>query len=480
MRVSFVRGLALALGLVGWSGLALADGWNGSPSLLPYSSARPIASARVAAGTTQHATVGYFDRYDAAPNKAAPLPSPEAAPSPSDRVVDEGSSVVHQGNGGCQGGCNVGSGMNGGGNAYAGGSPYAGSNGYGVVTNGANWGGDDVCAASGSCWFGGVYAMTMTRDRENFHQLSFDDTDPVGQVLSTHSAYMSWSTGVEARFGRYFCDGEYALELVYWGIFSDPRKALVTSADVVGNLNTVYDFTTLVQSTAPGTTINDFFDAAEAHCVSRTEQIHNVELNLVRGNFQSPSCCGPQSMNLNWFGGVRYFRFAEDFMYHTSDGNVEFDVDRDNEYYYDIDVANNLIGFQVGARADYCLNDCWKLHIAPKVGIYGNHMSHYQRIYNDTSVAVVGVGNPLAGEEYSIDSSLNDVAMMAEIDLGLTWRLNNCWSVSGGYRAVGITGLALSTNQIPDSFADIPGVQDIDSNGSLILHGAYLGAEYNW
>jgi len=35
-----------------------------------------------------------------------------------------------------------------------------------------------------------------------------------------------------------------------------------------------------------------------------------------------------------------------------------------------------------------------------------------------------------------------------------------------GYRAVGITGVALTTDQIPLYFADIGGVRDISSDGS--------------
>ena len=44
-----------------------------------------------------------------------------------------------------------------------------------------------------------------------------------------------------------------------------------------------------------------------------------------------------------------------------------------------------------------------------------------------------------------------------------------------------MSGVGLSTNQVPVLFADLGNVRQIDGNGSLILHGiAYIGAEYNY
>jgi hypothetical protein len=52
--------------------------------------------------------------------------------------------------------------------------------------------------------------------------------------------------------------------------------------------------------------------------------------------------------------------------------------------------------------------------------------------------------------------------------------------VSTGYRFVGISGVALTTNQIPQSFGDMFAIEKVHSNGSLLLHGAYLNVNYNW
>jgi hypothetical protein len=52
--------------------------------------------------------------------------------------------------------------------------------------------------------------------------------------------------------------------------------------------------------------------------------------------------------------------------------------------------------------------------------------------------------------------------------------------VFGGYRAMAIAGVALSEQQIPRFISDAASIQNIDSNGHVILHGAFAGVEYHW
>ena len=49
-----------------------------------------------------------------------------------------------------------------------------------------------------------------------------------------------------------------------------------------------------------------------------------------------------------------------------------------------------------------------------------------------------------------------------------------------GYRAIAISGLAYATEQIPGNLADLPGVESIDNNANMILHGAYAGITFGW
>ena len=70
--------------------------------------------------------------------------------------------------------------------------------------------------------------------------------------------------------------------------------------------------------------------------------------------------------------------------------------------------------------------------------------------------------------------------MLAQIDLGVGWNFSRHWSANIGYRAVGITGLALADDQIPAFLAAEGDWTDIDSNGSMILHGGFAGLEFRY
>jgi hypothetical protein len=48
------------------------------------------------------------------------------------------------------------------------------------------------------------------------------------------------------------------------------------------------------------------------------------------------------------------------------------------------------------------------------------------------------------------------------------------------YRAMSVTGVAFTTEQVPVNMGDLQGARNIDSNGSLILHGIQVGAEYRF
>jgi hypothetical protein len=324
------------------------------------------------------------------------------------------------------------------------------------------------------CWYVAGGGVVMVRNRPRFEQLSFDDTDLVGQVLSTHTGVgSSYDGGAEFRVGRYLGCGA-ALEAAYWGIYGDNQEATVLGADLVGFLNTVFDLRPLNIGTD---NVNDLFDAAAAHRVRRDYEVHNVELNLIVGGTPCGPSCG---WNFSYLAGVRYFQFREDFQYASADANPVFGADPANEAYYDIDVDNDMVGFQLGARGDYYLTPSLRLYAAPKFGIYGNHMRQHSRIYNANGTAVVGPGNPLAGQEFDIRSSKTVTSFLGELDAGLNYQITPHWSAALGYRVVVVSNVALATDQIPDNFGDLPGVADIDYNATLIVHGAYARVQFSW
>lgn len=455
MKVSRSKSVLLALGLASgtvWPAYA-GEGFR-SPSLLPM----PSVDTNPSYSVQQTAAFRRFEAEEArplpgasqpvltSPNGYAPLPAPQ---------VTEHVSPYEAARGG----------------AWA-------DDGYGCTDNGYA---SDECAGYGdcyvpcqpsTCWWGDPNILYMGRDKEDFQQLSFDDTDLVGSVLNTDTANMNWSAGVEAGIGRWFAGGAWGLEARYWGIYPGDQEQTVYASNMVGNLNTVFDFQPL---NIGATNVNGLYDAAQAHRVRRDWQFHNVEINWLQGYGYNGN-----NLEVGLLAGVRYFRFDEGFQYASADQNAQFGADPANEAYYDIDVENHLVGVQLGVNAGYRVGQRMRLRARPRMGVYNNHINQSQRIYNVNGVAVVGPGNPLEGAAYDINTSKDDVSFVAEIDLGFDYLIWGGWSLNVGYRALGITGVGLATSQIPRNFADIPGAEDIDNDESLILHGGYLGASYVW
>jgi hypothetical protein len=360
-------------------------------------------------------------------------------------------------------------------------------------------------------WYAGARSLLMTRDRADNVWLSLDDAALPTHLLDTRDASMGWKVGVEAYFGRVFGAGESAVEGRYWGIYSDIEQASVLQTAAVGTFDTPIDFTPLVYDNGTGAVaVGDFFQGAETHRIQRSFEVHNVEFNFLRlfsgscdtcaspcGSCGWESCgdggcrggaCGCETwaaavvsspLQVRWVAGVRYFRFDEGFQLATDRATIVFGDDPAEELFYEIDVANHLVGAQLGCRIDYATCRRWSFHGDSKLGIYGNHMTHRQFIGGANGAATIDdVGGPFNGGAYEFTTTRNDVSMLAELDFGIDVGISSCWSAGFGYRVVGATGVALTTSQVPLYFEHLGESRRLDASGSLLLHGGYAQIEY--
>jgi len=335
-----------------------------------------------------------------------------------------------------------------------------------------------------SHWYGGVYGLMMDRDNEdNEVWLSFDTNNVASRVLGSRDASMDLSGGYELVLGKYLGDGNKALEVRYWSVFPENQSATVLGSDQVGDLNTTLSFQSLV---APEggllEPVVDWYDGAHAHQLRRSYEIHNIELNLV-GNPSAYTCgSGGNKFRFGWLAGFRFFKFDEGFAFAADEDDANFgDGDLEDELTYEIDVDNNLIGFQLGGDVEYCIHGSWTLFASARTGIYVNHVRQFQCIKNGTGFALISdPSSPYNGQVIHTEGSKNDASFLGEIDLGLRYYFKKHWAASVGYRAMGVTGVALTTDQIPANFGDFGGMTHPNTNGSLILHGLYAGVEFNY
>jgi hypothetical protein len=229
----------------------------------------------------------------------------------------------------------------------------------------------------------------------------------------------------------------------------------------------------------------------------------NLELNIIRFpvcdiacggcNSGCNSCdpcgceqsCAPTSA-FSMYGacGVRYFRADDDFMYASESvtwagGTPEvytpgWQYDEETELYYDVQVENNLLGPQLGWTMNYCYGCKWNFFANSTFGVFNNHIEQVQRMWSGGGGRVYYDQN---GEDYEIESDKNDISFLGELRLGGSYDITCNWRAVAAYRAVAITGMANSTDQIPSDFTNYEYAQIIHSDNSLIVHGVQIGAE---
>jgi hypothetical protein len=345
-----------------------------------------------------------------------------------------------------------------------------------------------------------------------------------GSTLST----TSWSADDCNGYGSHCgygsgcntCAPDFAWEVGYWILDDDLNSAQIV--DAIPNdtdrmygmknfagleyngepVNLWYDYQVPVEDPADGPPWGSGTEVRLlAQRVRSNFQAQNLELNLMRlplyggtcgsGSYDSgcevggaacaPACGSPFSIVT--LCGVRYMRLDDDFQYASmwaiDDGTGTLTPpaytpwDGEGELYYDINVDNQLVGFQLGANMSYCVTCNCNLFWNSSFGLYNNHINAYQRVYGEFGPAT-WVGS---GENAVVRSNKDDVAFMGEMMLGGSYNFNCNWRGILAYRAIAISGVALSTDQIPEDFSNEAQVALIDSNGSLIIHGVQAGVE---
>lgn len=330
-------------------------------------------------------------------------------------------------------------------------------------------------------WFVYGGGLIMNRNRENELWLSYDSGDYGRRLPGSYGASMDWTGGYEIRLGRRIGMSNWNWEAAFWAV-RDKGESSVTNSGLTGNLNTPLEHNFQGLSYNPGgglQNLDDFFNDAEIHRLQRSFDFYNVELNL----FQDPTLfayhTGHHNFSVGALGGIRFFRFSEGMTFSADTTDAAFNGDA-TEVHYGIDVDNNLIGPQVGFIGNWNYGR-WNTHLGTKLGLYGNHIKHRSRVYGSEGTAVINNAlSPNNGREYDVNATRGRVSFLGEFDLGTTYQVTQRFSLTGGYRVVAVTGVALSTEQVPQNFEDLEIVHSTPSNGDVILHGAYFGGEFVW
>jgi hypothetical protein len=330
----------------------------------------------------------------------------------------------------------------------------------------------------------------------------------------------------------------YAWEVVWWGLDNDPQ-AYVFEDQVTTRMYGMKNFVGLEYDRDAGGVygyrpVNEYYDyqlpipappgapaagyvAVLAQRVWSDFKVQNLEVNVIRfpvcdpcgngggcgggscdydacgcnSNYTGCNSCGCEdncwTSNFSAYAscGVRYFRIDDDFAYDTEFAEYDgaaydqpayngFTYDNSNELCYDVQVENNLIGPQVGWTTNYCVGCRWNFFCNSTFGVFENHMTHYQRMWTggDGTIRFAGTG-----DTFSVRSSKDDIAFLGELRLGGSYDFTCHWRGVLAYRAVALTGVATSVDQIPEQYSSYEDVAEINSDNSIIIHGLQTGVE---
>lgn len=277
-----------------------------------------------------------------------------------------------------------------------------------------------------------------------------------------------WGGGVDFSATKFFgCDCSCGIQGVYYGFSSNGASSLTSSANL---LSTPIDVGNVTYGATPAVNL---FDNARTHSVSRDDQFDNFELNYVKyllGNPCNGGGCGCSPYNFAVLTGFRYIRFEDNINFTSTQANG-------TGVSLDTGVTNQLFGWQIGALFTHNCSDRFSWFASPKIGIFGNQVDMYANSYN--LAGQVGTFDA-TGNAFNLSNTKTDVAMVGSLDLGVNYKIGCHWSLTAGYRMVGIAGLGLADDQVPAYLAAEGDWTDIESSGATIFHGAFAGATFCW
>lgn len=314
----------------------------------------------------------------------------------------------------------------------------------------------------------GVVGLLFTRDYEDNRYLA---QNPAGETLFTNDADHQSMDGLGINLGSRNANGR-GFEFGYWSL--NPNSAVGTLQGA--NVATVIQDLDQLDHVSSGRNLYDIYSNSETQTIVRETDITNIEFNMLRNG----GCFTTRGNRRGFYellGGFRWFQFDESLQYTASIDTGAW-PGTPSDFFYNLEAQNRLLGFQLGARNEYCLGSKLRFFSGVKGGIFNNNIRTVQNITDiNGEIAQVNSG-AAAGRPFSYDVEKNDVAFLGELDFGFLYNLTCRSRLRLGYRAMGISGVALAADQMPFLYNDPDELSRANSNGSLLLNGGYYGIEF--
>ena len=312
-------------------------------------------------------------------------------------------------------------------------------------------------------WFAGANGLVMTR--------TLSGGVPVmrpagGAQLTTTSGGLSWPGGVDLHVGRWFGPRQKnAVEFIYWGVFGMGSTDSVAGSGIVAIPQAA--------ATVGGTPAADYLTNATGQEITRSDLVNDIEINWLyslgdRPEFPSRDPSSPsRSVNLMWLAGFRFFQLEDVLTASTSSATAGSPLD------FGVATNNNLYGGQVGAKFDWRFANRLRFNAVPKFMVAGNSITN-------TSTLGTAAGTPAvftaSGSPVNVHSTLGVFSWLGSVDTGVAWDVTDRWSLSIGYRVVGVGNIAQADGQWPTLITN-ESLSGIAAGSSTIIHGGFAGFE---
>ena len=361
--------------------------------------------------------------------------------------------------------------------------------GQNVFYNGATWDqamtgnysscgtGCDNCATAcgtgcgvccGPLWTVSARALIMTRTSTDPFHFSYESTTPsVCRMRSDDPRLEWWQGGIDVSIQRRLgCYG--GLQLNYWTIApTDNEISLIIPGGVLNTSINLDPVPGVPPITFAGQPLSDYFDGAGEQRLRRNNEFHSAEMNYIH-NFRYSGPSSPLGGGV--LVGFRYFRFDEGLRFGSVQNGFQFGSNGGiHEAYYDVDTLNNLYGLQGGGFLERFFWGRFRIYGNAKAGIFFNDAEQRTEIYRGDGLVALDLA-----------SNQDAVAFLAQIDVGISGEITKWLRGDIGYRALGVSTVALADQQIPAFVHDTAEMLDVNTAGSIVLHGGYAGLSVVW
>jgi len=313
----------------------------------------------------------------------------------------------------------------------------------------------------------GLVGMFFQRDYEDQVLLA---SNTAGDKLYTTDADDQTFDGYGVNFASRNSGGG-GFEVNYWSLNPGRTSATLTG----GNVATAITGLDQLLHVSSNRDLYDIYANTLSQTIVRDTDIHNLEFNMLRngGNF----CRGKRQGFYEMFAGLRWFEFDESLQYQSFIDTNAFPL-VPSEFFYNLRARNRLIGLQLGARNEVCLSPKLRLFSGVRGGLFNNNIRTSQNITDLNGEIAQVNGGSAAGRPFSYTDEKNDVAFLGQLDFGVLYHLSCRTRIRLGYRALGVSGVALAAHQLPFRYTEPEALLRANSNGSLLLGGGYYGIEF--